>query len=89
MCSLALTAENWEPCAHITQGMVRAKGLEGSEIEKAPSQCTNLEGKYNEVQLARSLQLRLVSRLGLTAENWEPCVHITPGMVRANGKSTS
>ena len=34
MSSLALTAENWEPCVHITQGMVRAKGLEGSEIEK-------------------------------------------------------
>ena len=45
-----MTAENWEPCVHITQGMVRAKGLEGSEIEKA-LQCTNLEGKYNEVQL--------------------------------------
>ena len=28
------------------------------------------------------LQLRLVSSLALTAENWEPCVHIT---LRANG----
>ena len=42
---------------------------------------------YNEVQLARSLRLRLGSSLALTAENWEPCVHITPGMVRANGKA--
>ena len=38
-----------------------------------------------EVQLAHSLQLRLVSSLALTAENWEPCVHITQGMVRAKG----
>ena len=28
-----------------------------------------------------------MSSLALTAENWEPCVHITAGMVRANGKA--